>query len=248
MSSYGDMIQLVLQAGPMVRLVLLLLLFFSIASWAIIFNKFRFIKKANKESDLFLDLFWNSRSLAEALAQSKRLRFSPLSRIFRVAYSELKKVTKGESPSASKGTRQRGRLSQDRAAMENIKRTLRRSVSVELTGLNKAVPFLATTGNTTPFIGLFGTVWGIMNSFRSIGLKGSATLAAVAPGISEALIATAAGLAAAIPAVVAYNYFASKIQVMESEMHNFSADFLNLVERELIISQGSENDGDGEQE
>jgi len=132
--------------------------------------------------------------------------------------------------------------------MENIKRTLRRSVSAELTGLNKAVPFLATTGNTTPFIGLFGTVWGIMNSFRSIGLKGSATLAAVAPGISEALIATAAGLAAAIPAVVAYNYFASKIQVMESEMHNFSADFLNLVERELIISQGSENDGDGEQE
>jgi len=242
------MIQLVLQAGPMVRLVLLLLLFFSIASWAIIFNKFRFIRKANKESDLFLDLFWNSRSLAEALAQSKRHRYSPLSRIFRVAYAELRKVTKGESSSASKGTRQRGRLSQDRAAMENIKRTLRRSVSAELTGLNKAVPFLATTGNTTPFIGLFGTVWGIMNSFRSIGLKGSATLAAVAPGISEALIATAAGLAAAIPAVVAYNYFASKIQVMESEMHNFSADFLNLVERELIISQGSENDGDGEKE
>lgn len=232
----------------MVRFVLLLLLFFSIASWAIIFNKFRFIRKANKESDLFLDLFWNSRSLAEALAQSKRHRYSPLSRIFRVAYAELRKVTKAESPSASKGTRQRGRLSQDRAAMENIKRTLRRSVSAELTGLNKAVPFLATTGNTTPFIGLFGTVWGIMNSFRSIGLKGSATLAAVAPGISEALIATAAGLAAAIPAVVAYNYFASKIQVMESEMHNFSADFLNLVERELIISQGSENDGDGEQE
>ncbi|MCK4485839.1 MAG: MotA/TolQ/ExbB proton channel family protein, partial [Desulfobacterales bacterium] len=98
----------------------------------------------------------------------------------------------------------------------------------------KALSFLATTGNTTPFIGLFGTVWGIMNAFRGIGLRGSASLAVVAPGISEALIATAAGLAAAIPAVVAYNYFTNKVRVLESEMHIFSADFLNLIERDLI--------------
>jgi len=125
------------------------------------------------------------------------------------------------------------------AAVDNLKRALRRAANVELTGLNRALSFLATTGNTTPFIGLFGTVWGIMNAFRGIGLRGSASLAVVAPGISEALIATAAGLAAAIPAVVAYNYFNSKVRVLESEMHNFSADFLNLVERELIIRKGN---------
>ena len=122
-------------------------------------------------------------------------------------------------------------------ALDNIKRALRRAVNTELTGLSSTLPFLATTGSTAPFIGLFGTVWGIMNAFRGIGLRGSASLAIVAPGISEALIATAAGLAAAIPAVVAYNYFANKVQVLESAMHNFSADFLNLVERNLITQK-----------
>jgi biopolymer transport protein TolQ len=157
----------------------------------------------------------------------------------------LKKVKKPPVSSAQKGPSSPVHLDQDIAAVVNIKRSLRRAVNVELTGLNKAVSFLATTGNTTPFIGLFGTVWGIMNSFRSIGLQGSASLAAVAPGISEALVATAAGLAAAIPAVVAYNFFSSKIRVIESEMHNFSADFLNLVERELVILKGSAEHGDG---
>jgi biopolymer transport protein TolQ len=123
--------------------------------------------------------------------------------------------------------------------VDNVKRALRRAVNMELTGLGKALPFLATTGNTTPFIGLFGTVWGIMNAFSGIGLKGSANLAVVAPGISEALIATAAGLSAAIPAVVAYNYFTNKVRVLESEMHNFSADFLNLIERDLIRRGGA---------
>jgi len=124
-------------------------------------------------------------------------------------------------------------------AGDNVKRALRRAVNMELTGLGKALPFLATTGNTTPFIGLFGTVWGIMNAFRGIGLKGSASLAVVAPGISEALIATAAGLAAAIPAVVAFNYFNNKVHILESEMQNFSADFLNLVERDLMRRRGN---------
>jgi biopolymer transport protein TolQ len=238
-TTYSDIIQLVLQSGLMVRFVLLLLVFFSITSWAIIFYKYRFIKKARKESAYFLDLFWNRRSLSEAFAASKKLRYSPLARIFRVAYVELRKV-KSPQP-ASTDTEKGGKLksNQDMAALDNIKRALRRALNVELTELNKAVPFLATTGNTTPFIGLFGTVWGIMNAFRGIGLKGSASLAVVAPGISEALIATAAGLAAAIPAVIAYNYFANKIRVLESEMHNFSADFLNLIERELIIQKGN---------
>ena len=104
--------------------------------------------------------------------------------------------------------------------------------------MTQLVPFLATTGNTTPFIGLFGTVWGIMNSFHGIGLRGSANLAVVAPGISEALIATAAGLAVAIPAVIAFNYFMQKIRIIESELHSFSADFLNIIGRDVLRMEG----------
>jgi biopolymer transport protein TolQ len=117
---------------------------------------------------------------------------------------------------------------------DNIKRSLRRAITTEMTRMTQMVPFLATTGNTAPFIGLFGTVWGIMNSFVGIGQKGSANLAVVAPGISEALVATAAGLAAAIPAVIAYNFFMSKIRVVESELDSFSADLLNIIERDIL--------------
>jgi biopolymer transport protein TolQ len=236
----SDIVQMILNAGLMVRFVLLLLLFFSVTSWAIIFYKYRLIGKARKESAYFLDLFWNRQSLSKAFAASKQLRYSPLARVFRIAYLELKKVNASQLSSGEGEKEKEGgtTLNQDVAAVDNIKRALRRAANVELTGLNRALSFLATTGNTTPFIGLFGTVWGIMNSFHGIGLRGSASLAVVAPGISEALIATAAGLAAAIPAVVAYNYFNSKVRVLESEMHNFSADFLNLVERELVIRRG----------
>jgi biopolymer transport protein TolQ len=219
----------------MVRFVLLLLLFFSIASWAIIFAKGISIRKGRKQSAAFLELFWNSRGLSQAFSASKNLGHSPLARVFRVAYVELMKLHKTKTMAAmSDRETENGPLRQKMIAVDNIRRSLRRAVNVEMTGLAKALPFLATTGNTTPFIGLFGTVWGIMNSFRGIGLRGSASLAVVAPGISEALIATAAGLAAAIPAVVAYNYFTSKVRVLESEMHSFSADFLNLVERDLM--------------
>jgi biopolymer transport protein TolQ len=235
----SEIIQMVLYAGPMVRFVLLLLLFFSVVSWAIIFAKHFSIRKARKESARFLNLFWDSRDLSEAFASSKRLERSPLAKVFRVAYVELKKVNRSQSSSTSDEVTGQVSLSQKMVGVDNVKRALRRAVNMELTGLGKALPFLATTGNTTPFIGLFGTVWGIMNSFRGIGLKGSASLAVVAPGISEALIATAAGLAAAIPAVVAYNYFTNKVRVLESEMHNFSADFLNLIERDLIRRGGA---------
>jgi biopolymer transport protein TolQ len=229
----SDILQMVLHSGPMVRFVLILLLFFSITSWAIIFTKYRFMRKARKESIYFLDLFWNRTSISEALEVSRRLRYSPVARVFRVACVEFNKVRKTQQPAADGKAAQGAMPNLDTVALENIKRALRRAVNTELTGLNKTLPFLATTGNTTPFIGLFGTVWGIMNAFRGIGLKGSASLAVVAPGISEALIATAAGLAAAIPAVVAYNYFTDKVQVLESSMNSFSADFLNLVERRL---------------
>ena len=122
--------------------------------------------------------------------------------------------------------------------MDNVKRALRRAINTEVTRMTQLLPFLATTGNATPFIGLFGTVWGIMNSFHGIGMRGSASLAVVAPGISEALVATAAGLAAAIPAVIAYNYFMQKNRVIESELESFSADFLNIIEREILRAKG----------
>jgi biopolymer transport protein TolQ len=235
----SDLIHMIVYAGPMVRLILLILLFFSVASWAIIFAKFRSIRKARKESAHFLDIFWNSRDLAEGFAASKRLQQSPVARVFRVAYVELRRLHKSQAEAAGNHNADQALLSQSMVPVDNIQRALRRAVTMELTGLGKALPFLATTGNTTPFIGLFGTVWGIMNAFRGIGLKGSANLAVVAPGISEALIATAAGLAAAIPAVVAFNYFNNKVRILESEMENFSADFLNLVERDLMRQRGS---------
>jgi biopolymer transport protein TolQ len=245
-SSSSDIVQMILQSGPMVRFVLLLLLFFSVVSWAIIFTKYRLIRKAQKESARFLELFWSRASLSKAFSASKELKYTPLARVFRVAYGELKKVNKPQ-PVPADVEKERGLASShDAATVDNINRALRRAVNAELTTLTKALPFLATTGNTTPFIGLFGTVWGIMNAFRGISLMGSASLAVVAPGISEALIATAAGLAAAIPAVVAYNYFNNKVRILESEMDNFSADFLNLLERQLIIRKGGREHGSGQ--
>jgi biopolymer transport protein TolQ len=124
------------------------------------------------------------------------------------------------------------------SAGDNVKRALRRAINSETTRMTQMVPFLATTGNTTPFIGLFGTVWGIMTSFHGIGQKGSASLAVVAPGISEALIATAAGLAVAIPAVIAFNFFMQKIKMVETELISFSADFLNIIDRDILSAKG----------
>ena len=236
--SGNDIVQMILHAGLMVRFVLLLLLFFSVASWAIIFTKYWVVRKARRESEKFLERFWNSRSLSEAFQATKSFERSPVARVFRVAYVELKNLNKSQEPLPGDDVAGEVSLGDKMVAVDNIKRALLRAANMELTGLAKALPFLATTGNTTPFIGLFGTVWGIMNAFRGIGLRGSASLAVVAPGISEALIATAAGLAAAIPAVVAYNHFNNKIRIIESEMQNFSADFLNLIERDLIKRKG----------
>jgi biopolymer transport protein TolQ len=231
-----DIFHIFLNAGLVVQLVLVLLLFFSIASWAIILVKARYIGRAFKESSLFIDFFWKSRDLSNAFVKAKQLDASPIARIFRMAYLELKKISQSDfSPgTASPQSADSQSLRTQFTGTDNIKRALRRAMNTEMTRLTQMVPFLATTGNTTPFIGLFGTVWGIMTSFRSIGLSGSANLAVVAPGISEALVATAAGLAVAIPAVIAFNYFNQKIKVIESELLSFSADFLNIVERDIL--------------
>ena len=236
-----DIVHMISNAGPMVQFVMLLLLFFSIMSWAIILIKYRYIRRAFRESAEFTEFFWKSRDLSNAFAKAKQLTGSPQARIFRIGYVELKKTSQSALPSASpdpSSNKQSGHpnMSMDArfTGTDNIQRALRRAITTEMTRMTQMVPFLATTGNTAPFIGLFGTVWGIMNSFVGIGQKGSANLAVVAPGISEALVATAAGLAAAIPAVIAYNFFMSKIRVVESELDSFSADLLNIIERDIL--------------
>ena len=238
-----NVFEMVLNAGLMVQFVLLVLLIFSIATWAIIFIKWRYIRKAFRESAAFTEFFWKSRNLSDAFAKSKQLRNSPVARIFRIGYMELKRLSQSGAPIAAKrGGGEAGTLGATFSGIDNVQRALRRAINVEITRMTQMVPFLATTGNTTPFIGLFGTVWGIMNSFHGIGLRGSASLAVVAPGISEALVATAAGLAVAIPAVIAFNHFTFKIRIVESELNSFSADFLNIIERELIRVEGESHE------
>lgn len=232
-----DLIHMTTNAGLMVQFVLLMLLLFSVTSWAIILIKYRYIKRAFKQSTEFTEFFWKSRDLSNAFAKAKQLHGSPLARIFRIAYVELKKTSQSGGSSDSGPSQSSGdnlTFSTRFAGMDNVKRALRRAINTEMTRMTQMVPFLATTGNTAPFIGLFGTVWGIMNSFHGIGQRGSANLAVVAPGISEALVATAAGLAAAIPAVIAFNFFMNKIRTVETELQSFSADFLNIVERDIL--------------
>jgi biopolymer transport protein TolQ len=229
-----DIFAMVGNAGLMVQFVMLLLLFFSITSWAIILVKWLYFRKAFRQSSDFTEFFWKSRDLSEAFARSKRLKGSPVARVFRVGYLDLKKVSQSGRSATGAGAGMQTHFQ----GVDTVKRSLRRAINSEMTRTAQMVPFLATTGNTTPFIGLFGTVWGIMNSFHGIGLRGSASLAVVAPGISEALIATAAGLAAAIPAVIAYNYFTNKVGLIDSELNSFAADFLNIIERDILVVNG----------
>jgi biopolymer transport protein TolQ len=204
----NSVLSLILHAGYIVKGVLLILLFFSIVSWAIIFFKQRYFSKANKESEQFLRLYRTNRDPKNLYKATKSLSLSPISNVFKAVYTDEANRDPGE-----------------------IKRLLRRYETLESVKLEKYLNFLATTGSTAPFIGLFGTVWGIMNSFHGIGAAGSASLAIVAPGIAEALIATAVGLAAAIPAVIAYNYYLSMSRKMIIEMEDFSEDLLELFTR-----------------
>ena len=221
---------MIINAGPMVKFVMLLLLVFSLVSWTIIIMKHLSYKKARAETEFFLDIFWKSKNLAEAYKAAKEIPDSPEASIFILGFNELQKL--GRSRVSKQGAEDT--LEMQLASMDNLKRALRKAENKQLAGLSRYLSFLATTGSATPFIGLFGTVWGIMTSFQDIGLRGSASLAVVAPGISEALVATAAGLAVAIPAVIFYNYYSNKLSDLENDMQGFSADFLNLVERDLL--------------
>lgn len=225
----SDIIQMILHAGLMVKFVMLILFLFSIISWTIIFMKWRLLRGAKQETAYFLDLFWENTALNKIYKECEDFKFSPVVDLFRSGYSELRRIKNIQTPPASRDLNPAVKT-----LLDNVERSLKKTAIVQNNRLERALSFLATTGNTAPFIGLFGTVWGIMESFRSIGMKGSASLAVVAPGISEALIATAAGLAAAIPAVVAFNYFNHKVIVLRTEMDTFASDFLGLIESQII--------------
>ena len=226
---------MILHAGPVGQLVMLLLLFFSLISWSIVFMKFRLFKKVATDSQDFIEAFWSSGKLSEAYDTAQEYEYSPEAAVFSAGFTELQKINKIRSRKDGRdGNNQEETLDMQMATMDNLKRAIRKAESQEMAELGRSLSFLATTGSAAPFIGLFGTVWGIMASFHEIGMRGSASLTVVAPGISEALVATAAGLAAAIPAVIFYNFFANKVADVDAEVQNFSTDFLNLVERDLM--------------
>jgi biopolymer transport protein TolQ len=209
-----DVWTLVLTSGPMAKFVLFVLLAFSILSWGIMAERWRTFRRAERETDAFLERFYKGGGLAAVQDATASLHWSPVADVFRAGFREL-----SLNPPAPGGW--------DAGAQAALDRMLRKSSSAQMTSLERSLGFLATTGSATPFIGLFGTVWGIMNAFRGIGASGTASLAAYAPGIAEALVATAAGLAAAIPAVIGYNHFLGRVRTMEARIEEFIADFLN---------------------
>jgi biopolymer transport protein TolQ len=223
-------LDLVRGSGPLVQLVLYSLILFSVVSWGIIFYKFKQIRRANKDSEKFIQIFWERRNLSSINEVSRDLKSSPVAQVFQAGFEELARLSRGKK---EHGTTGEG-FSTELGGIDNVARAMKRATSVEITKLEKALTFLATTASTAPFVGLFGTVWGIMNAFRGLSVTHSSSIQAVAPGIAEALIATAAGLAAAIPALMAYNHFAQRIKVLAIEMDNFSHEFLNIAERHFF--------------
>lgn len=212
---------LILNADPIVKAVMLILVAFSLVSWAIIIQRFLVLRKAWSQSVAFLDRFWNTTSLEQANAEVGKYPDSPVAAAFAAGYREL--VRLNEAAAATGVPTLNG--------TENVHRSLRKAASEQMTRLERTIPFLASCGSAAPFIGLFGTVWGILRAFQEIGARGTTSIAEVGPFIAEALIATAVGLFAAIPAVMFFNYFATRLKVLAREVNHFSADFLNLVER-----------------
>jgi biopolymer transport protein TolQ len=228
MNSSLNYVEMVTHGGPVVTAVLIILVLSSLASWTIIFRKVLHLRRAQRESVAFLDHFWRSKRLDSIYVASEEMPLSPVAQVFRAGYVELSKVTQAQPADAEVP------MHDQLGGFENVERALARAANTELTALEQQTPFLGTTAAAAPFVGLFGTVWGIMGAFRDIYAAGNANLATVARPISEALIATAMGLFAAIPALVAYNAFNSRIRVLDNEMRNFSADFLNIIKRHIF--------------
>jgi biopolymer transport protein TolQ len=219
----------VIRHGSVVELAVLgLLAAVSAFSWALIAMKLAQLGRARSQSVTFLNAFWKANKLEAIYSESQKLGASPLSRVFRAGYEELSKLAQHNKSSGE------GAMSERLGGIENVERALNRASTTELTQLESRISFLGTIGSAAPFVGLFGTVMGILNAFNEIAEKGNATLATVAAPIGNALFATAAGLFAAIPAVVAYNSFVSRIRIFDTEMSNFSSDFLNIVKRHFF--------------
>jgi biopolymer transport protein TolQ len=236
-------IELVIQSSLMAKAVLLILLIFSITSWAIMLNKFFVYRAARGEDNRFLEVFSKTENLTEIYNFAKNLRLSPLARLFLTGYRELylfQEMAKEERKKRGEAALSTGEKLTERD-IKGIGLALNKSINREVERFSKRLEFLATTGSTTPFIGLFGTVWGIMHSFRSIGVQGTASIGGVAPGIAEALIATAAGLIAAIPAVIFFNYLNNKVFVLTSSMDDFCQDFIYLAEKNFMPSKEQES-------
>src|SRR5437588_2137548 len=208
----GEIINLIEETGLVAKVVLVILLIFSVLSWAIILSKWASLRRARTQSGRFLRAFRKAQRLQDVMAVSEQFKPSPLVPVFEHGFQEF---------------RRQGSL-----RIGAVQRATQIASSEELTRLERRLPWLATTGAVTPFIGLFGTVWGIIDAFHGLGTAGAATLRAVAPGISEALITTAAGLAAAIPAVIAYNLIIGSIRELASRNDDFTLEMLNLVERQ----------------
>ena len=220
-----DLLDAFLGSGPMAKIVLGILTLMSLASWAIILNKYLHFRKADAQSRDFLRTFHRSNKFSEVHSTSERLSASPLVGVFQAGYAEIDTQIKNSGDRPRDGSRY---LIQSIVAVE---RSLRRAVNVEIASLARGTQFLATTAAAAPFIGLFGTVWGIMIAFGDIGATGSTSIVTVAPGIAEALINTAAGLGAAIPALIGYNYFAQRLRGSKAQMEDFGLEFINLAER-----------------
>jgi biopolymer transport protein TolQ len=218
-------------ANFVVQLVLLSLVAMSVISWAIMLQKRKQFLAVETANQPFEDKFWKVTSLEEMHAKLDDFPDSNLAAVFRQGYMELKKMAESNLMAASDGD------SPLLSGIDNLQRTLRKASDIEVARLESRLIFLATVGSVGPFVGLFGTVWGIMSTFQRIGQTGMASLAVVAPGISEALIATGVGLAAAIPATIAYNMYITRIKRQELALNNFSADFLNLVKRNFFKGQ-----------
>jgi biopolymer transport protein TolQ len=231
----GSVIDLIADATPASKAVLLILLGFSVVSWAIVLYKAVAFRTVERQTATFIDVFRRSTKFSEVQAVCKSLEGSPLVGMFQAGYAELNLQLRQPSGGSNGPVAAHSpAVAPPRPTLKSlaaVDRALLRASSVEVSKLEKRVPFLATTASITPFIGLFGTVWGIMFSFFNIGSQGSTDLAVVAPGIAEALIATAAGLFAAIPAVYFYNHFTTKVKQYASEMDDFALEFLNIAER-----------------
>lgn len=220
--------KLVMETEGVVLGVLVLLGFFSITSWFVIGYKWLALRRAQSQSLRFLETFWQSKRLDTIYQVSERLRRSPVSKVFRAGYIELSKLKNSAAPGG--GDTMRGQL----GGIENVDRALRRAMTSEVTVLEGMLSYLASVGSTAPFVGLFGTVWGIMEAFFALNAAEELTIQTVSGPIAEALIATAIGLFAAIPAVLAYNYYNNRVKLLHAEMENFSNDFLNIVKRHFF--------------